>query len=304
MRHFLEVARSPDGSDYLRLLTWVRGLSTWVSIVWLEDSPPSGRARTVVDAFLRSAASVEVTDTWPGTELADETAVRYIAPLSDDLFAVIVDAAGGLAEWCPPALPEDLHFMREDQSVVLGSTSSEEYAWLELDDAERAALDKQLVDALVVREPAPPQLEHPNPAWDVAGDSVVSAPTGLPDGSRERLWCRRLDDSRFEVCCIPFHTPALALGDVIEAESDAEGAWQLTRVVERHGRGVAWVGIRHDRAVVEETQAALRLIGAAFENEGLLGLVVDIADDEVGEQAWSCLQDLEEAGRIDLAYLD
>jgi len=37
-----------------------------------------------------------------------------------------------------------------------------------------------------VREPAPPQLEHPNPAWDVAGDSVVNAPTGLPDGSCQR----------------------------------------------------------------------------------------------------------------------
>lgn len=44
-----------------------------------------------------------------------------------------------LFDWHNRELPEDLHFMRSDGSLVLGSIAHESYAWAELSAPERVA---------------------------------------------------------------------------------------------------------------------------------------------------------------------
>jgi hypothetical protein len=41
---------------------------------------------------------------------------------------------------------DDLHFLRRNMTVVLGSTSSEGWAWLELTDEERGLLGEDLLE--------------------------------------------------------------------------------------------------------------------------------------------------------------
>jgi len=74
---------------------------------------------------------------WPGTtKVALSDATRYVFRLTPATSRVLASSASSLFEWHNPRLPEDLHFLRADRSVVLGSVAHENYAWLELADEE------------------------------------------------------------------------------------------------------------------------------------------------------------------------
>jgi hypothetical protein len=79
---------------------------------------------------------------------------------------------------------------------------------------------------------------HPLPAWLERGDGYVSASIpGTPEVF-ERLWCRRISDNAFEVCCIPFFLYDLALGDTVEAKARPDGELLLEARTSHAGRYV------------------------------------------------------------------
>ncbi len=49
---------------------------------------------------------------------------------------MLLSAATSFFEWHNLRLPEDLHFLRSDFSLVLGCVALEEYAWMELSTVE------------------------------------------------------------------------------------------------------------------------------------------------------------------------
>jgi hypothetical protein len=56
------------------------------------------------------------------------------------------------------------------------------------------------------------------------------APYGLP-GRFEQFWARDVSESIFQVCCIPFFTYGIALGDTVKCD----GEFTVQAVVERSG---------------------------------------------------------------------
>jgi hypothetical protein len=83
---------------------------------------------------------------------------------------------------------------------------------------------------------------HRDPIWRDRSDYIVRAiieDPGDTDVTTEQLWARRIDDRRFELCCIPFFLNDVALGD--EVAVDAQN-W-VTRVVRPSGRWVFRVHI-------------------------------------------------------------
>jgi hypothetical protein len=60
------------------------------------------------------------------------------------------------------------------------------------------------------------------------------APFGL-EGEAEQLWLQQLEDGLLAVCCIPFRTYGLSLGDVVSLSSDGT---TVARLVRRSGRRV------------------------------------------------------------------
>lgn len=60
------------------------------------------------------------------------------------------------------------------------------------------------------------------------------APFGL-EGEMEQLWLQRLEGDLLELCCIPFRTYGLALGDVVSLSPDGT---TVARLVRRSGRRV------------------------------------------------------------------
>jgi hypothetical protein len=74
--------------------------------------------------------------------------------------------------------------------------------------------------------------QHLSPVWRDRANFIIRA--ALPENGRfEQLWCRQVDDTTFEVCCIPFFLYDIALGDVVRTSP----AYLLEDVVEASGRG-------------------------------------------------------------------
>jgi hypothetical protein len=63
---------------------------------------------------------------------------------------------------------------------------------------------------------------HESPAWIAKANFIIQvdlASHGLPD-RREQLWSRKKNKYQFEVCCIPFFTYGINLGDIVETQQD------------------------------------------------------------------------------------
>ena len=134
---------------------------------------------------------------------------------------------------------------------------------------------------------------HDAPVWRDRADFVIGAP--LPEEERaEQLWARQVGDQRFEICCIPFFLYDVALGDVVETDSN----YDLARVVERSGRFVfrVWFGKAfHPR---QEVADELTELGALLEWSSANLLAVDAAGEANAQRIADYLAEQEGAGRL------
>lgn len=135
-------------------------------------------------------------------------------------------------------------------------------------------------------------MTHSAPAWQDRADFIIGAPLPEPDRS-EQLWARRLDDLRFEICCIPFFLYDVALGDIVQTNA----AYDLQRVIKRSGRSVfrVWLGASlYPREDIERELTDLGLLERSSANL----LAIDAADEQSAIQIATYLHAQEQAGRL------
>jgi Domain of unknown function (DUF4265) len=136
---------------------------------------------------------------------------------------------------------------------------------------------------------------HSEPVWRDQGDFVIGAPLPEP-GRSEQLWARQLGDHLFEICCIPFFVSAVALGDVVETDSNHD----VIRVVEPSGRYVFRVWFGDSFGPREEIADGFRELGALLEWSSVNLLAVDAADQSQAQRVADFLAEHERVG--DLVY--
>ena len=139
------------------------------------------------------------------------------------------------------------------------------------------------------------EVVHREPVWRDRSDFVIAAHiAGADEPATEQLWARQVGAYRFEICCIPFFTYGVALGDVVETADD----YTVRRVAERSGRKTfrAWFGESScpPQALVDE----LRAVGALLEWSSPNLLAVDAADDEVARRVRAVLQERQGRGQV------
>ena len=86
---------------------------------------------------------------------------------------------------------------------------------------------------------------HYAPVW--GSDSIVRvdlADHGLP-GNFEQFWARKIAPNRYQICCIPFFSYGIALGDEVETDSECT----ITRVSERAGHRTLCVAVADEHKV-------------------------------------------------------
>lgn len=123
---------------------------------------------------------------------------------------------------------------------------------------------------------------HREPAWRGRADFIIEARVEHGGGReiREQLWARAAG-GRFEVCCIPFFVPDLALGDEVEVEEDEAGRHLLRRVVKASGNETYWVWFEDDAEVslLHRVRDGLERLGCLTEgySRGLLAFNAESA---------------------------
>jgi Domain of unknown function (DUF4265) len=127
---------------------------------------------------------------------------------------------------------------------------------------------------------------------------LALAADGLPD-RYEQMWTRTDDRERHELCCIPFFTYGLSLGDVITLTTP-EGAY---RVETKSGHRTIRIAIQDETYAHqhhEDLHGTLTQMGvlAEFLGHAHAYCAVDIVDQEQSDAVIAMLQPLSEAGTL------
>ncbi|GMU67322.1 MAG: hypothetical protein AMXMBFR36_35960 [Acidobacteriota bacterium] len=114
----------------------------------------------------------------------------------------------------------------------------------------------------------------------------------------ETLWTRSRDNG-YEVDNIPFYVKELALGDLVAAESDSDGALWYSGLIEASGHSTIrlWFSNKHD---VQAVRNRLRNVGCASELSELPRLVaIDVPPNVPYSAIKELLDDWEKQGALE-----
>lgn len=118
---------------------------------------------------------------------------------------------------------------------------------------------------------------HRDPIWRDRADFIIGigidpSDTGI---TSEQLWARKVDESHFMICCIPFFVYDLALGDIVETDS----SYNVRHVSATSGRFVFRVHFEQERQKYsDEVVLGLAERGALVEWSSLSMFAVDARD--------------------------
>lgn len=140
---------------------------------------------------------------------------------------------------------------------------------------------------------------HMNPIWREKSDFLIRAHFEKTDGANgwEQLWVKQLSENRFSICCIPFFTYGLSLGDEIATY----GIYQIQGVAKKSGHSTFRVWFT-DESDLESQSTVLRQLGdkgSLFEyySNKFLGISVDTGHSL--QEIFDILQALEVEGKIE-----
>ena len=169
-----------------------------------------------------------------------------------------------------------------------------------------AEQDERVV-ATNIRRPMKSVATHSDPAWRDKSNFIVMASLGshgMP-GRWEQLWARRIaeDGEKFEICCIPFFTYGIALGDIVRTEVDREFEYVVSEVVTRQGHQTLRVAVvhRHEAEQIHRRlHDAFSRIGALHEWLAAGYVAVDVPNANRRAEIQKVLQPLVDERRISL----
>ncbi|GAA1246213.1 hypothetical protein GCM10009633_19240 [Janibacter melonis] len=141
---------------------------------------------------------------------------------------------------------------------------------------------------------------HEHPVWRDRSNYIVQAPLNIEDDLEtelefEQLWTRQIDDSHFELCCIPFFLYDVALGDVLEVSE--EGV--VRRVKSTSGRYVFRVWLGDDGYPRSKVEADLISLGSLTEWASNDLLAVDARNLSHAQEVADYLQMQANSGRLE-----
>jgi hypothetical protein len=147
---------------------------------------------------------------------------------------------------------------------------------------------------------------HSDPAWRDRTNFIVRldlAPYDEP-GRYEQCWTRTEDQRLFEMCCIPFFTYGISLGDLLEVNQDT-GAHSIHR---KSGRRTIRVNFLNDEAAHREHHhlhdALVGPLGCLGEFHGPHYAAIDLANDQQASAVIDVLTPLFEVGSLIWEWAD
>jgi Domain of unknown function (DUF4265) len=147
-------------------------------------------------------------------------------------------------------------------------------------------------------KPGDYEARHNEPVWRNRANFVIAADIASSAEKQEweQLWARKLSDTRFEICCIPFFAYDLALGD--EVETDAN--YVLRRVVKPSGRATfrVWFGNSMDSSDRNRVMEFIQRERCEYEWSSENLLAIDAPTTETAKALAVALEALQQSGQV------
>jgi hypothetical protein len=132
----------PRGKAFQELLGVLVGRAATVGLLTSDRGYTSPQSQRLFAALKAKALATAETRNWPGSQVPDWARPRLL-----HTFAYDDESAEALFRHCPRlfgwqdrALPDDLHVLAAHGGTVLGSSTSEDDAWVEMSPEEWRAL--------------------------------------------------------------------------------------------------------------------------------------------------------------------
>jgi hypothetical protein len=143
---------------------------------------------------------------------------------------------------------------------------------------------------------------HKYPAWRDTANFVIVSCMGDDDHPErwEQLWARQLAEARFVICCIPFTTYGIALGDEVVTDVFRGKAYVVSEVA-RHGGHCTyriWFGDSENPAVRENVMERATELGCLVESFSQNIPAIDADGTEMAEALDAFLRPLHESGDL------
>jgi Domain of unknown function (DUF4265) len=139
---------------------------------------------------------------------------------------------------------------------------------------------------------------HEDPAWMQQANFIIVADLGAHgmQGRLEQMWAKQLGETEFILCCIPFFTYGMALGDRVFTSSREDRRYIIEEVRGRSGRRVSRLWLKDvDEAGRVEVKAYISEQRLLSEWYSINLLALDIPEvPEVAEEIRSFLQQFAE----------
>jgi hypothetical protein len=141
---------------------------------------------------------------------------------------------------------------------------------------------------------------HESPAWGPRANFIIRADLskyGMA-GRLEQLWAFKIEETVFEICCIPFFTYGIALADKVECNHE----YTVQRVIEKGDHKTLRVAVSDKRNQNHHLHEVLHEwadnTGLLYEWCGAGYLAVDVPPFSEGKLNLSVLDPLSKAGEI------
>jgi hypothetical protein len=142
------------------------------------------------------------------------------------------------------------------------------------------------------------EARHNAPVWRDRANFVIAADIASSPEKREweQLWARKLSDTRFEICCIPFFAYDLALGDEVETDGDHV----LQRVLKASGHFTfrVWFGNSTDPGDRVRVMEIVQREGCEHEWSSENLLAIDAPTQETAQVLADALAALQQEGQV------
>ncbi len=143
---------------------------------------------------------------------------------------------------------------------------------------------------------------HRNPIWRSEANHFIFAEARVGDSPPEweQLWSRQTKPGNFILCCIPYFTYDLALGDEVEASLNNSDRLAVTRVVKRsdHWTLRLWFGYHESSNIRAVLAEIARVPGCLLEAYTAQYIAADAASFEVAERLVERLTELQNLGKL------
>ncbi len=142
---------------------------------------------------------------------------------------------------------------------------------------------------------------HDAPVWRERSDFLIFADlssNGL-EGRWEQLWVQQVAQDRFTICCIPFFTYGIALGDTVQTSAASGRKYVVSEVVSRSGRRVLRLWLKGaTRDGRERVLARLEARTALCEWSSVDLVAIDVKERESDKELEDFLEQMQEAGVV------